>query len=882
MTGFFVNIGERTNVTGSSKFRKLIEAEDYSAAVEVARQQVENGAQIIDVNMDEGMLDSESAMIRFLRMIASEPDISRVPVMIDSSKWTVIESGLKNVQGKSIVNSISLKEGESIFLDQAQTLQRYGAATVVMAFDESGQAETADRKFEICSRAYSLLINKLEFPPEDIIFDPNIFAVATGIEEHNGYALAFLEATRRIRSELPHCHVSGGLSNLSFSFRGNETVRRAMHSAFLFHATKAGMNMGIVNAGQLDLYEEIEKDLLERVEDVLLNRRKDATDRLLEIADSFQGKSKITKGVDLSWRQGSASERINYALVHGLNEYIIQDTEEARNSVERALHVIEGPLMDGMNTVGELFGAGKMFLPQVVKSARVMKQAVGHLIPFMEQERGNDTEKKKNAGKILLATVKGDVHDIGKNIVGVVLQCNDYEVIDLGVMVPGGKILKVAQDQKVDAIGLSGLITPSLDEMCHVASEMTRQGFKIPLLIGGATTSILHTAVKISPSYNNSVVHVPDASKAVGVVNALLSNNKKVAFSKEVSEKYASLRETHSKGQRERNLASIKVARDNRLNLNFSSEPPVKPIQPGRHVFNTFSLEKLASFIDWTPFFKTWDLKGKYPNILNDKKVGMAATQLHNDAQEMLDKITFENWFEPKAVVDIWPANRIYDDDIIIYANEFRDKPIATFHMLRQQMLRDNQKYNLSLADFIAPTDAGIADWLGGFVVTMGDGPDTKAKIFEKKHDDYSAIMVKALGDRLAEAFAEQMHLKVRKEIWGYQKMENLNNEALIAEQYSGIRPAPGYPACPDHTEKNILFQLLDATNLTGVKLTENFAMLPASTVSGLYFAHPKSRYFGVGKIGFDQVKDYAKRKQKPASEIERWLSPNLGYDINN
>ena len=882
MTGFFVNIGERTNVTGSSKFRKLIEAEDYSAAVEVARQQVENGAQIIDVNMDEGMLDSESAMIRFLRMIASEPDISRVPVMIDSSKWTVIESGLKNVQGKSIVNSISLKEGESIFLDQAQTLQRYGAATVVMAFDESGQAETADRKFEICSRAYSLLINKLEFPPEDIIFDPNIFAVATGIEEHNGYALAFLEATRRIRSELPHCHVSGGLSNLSFSFRGNETVRRAMHSAFLFHATKAGMNMGIVNAGQLDLYEEIEKDLLERVEDVLLNRRKDATDRLLEIADSFQGKSKITKGVDLSWRQGSASERINYALVHGLNEYIIQDTEEARNSVERALHVIEGPLMDGMNTVGELFGAGKMFLPQVVKSARVMKQAVGHLIPFMEQERGNDTEKKKNAGKILLATVKGDVHDIGKNIVGVVLQCNDYEVIDLGVMVPAGKILKVAQDQKVDAIGLSGLITPSLDEMCHVASEMTRQGFKIPLLIGGATTSILHTAVKISPSYNNSVVHVPDASKAVGVVNALLSNNKKVAFSKEVSEKYASLRETHSKGQRERNLASIKVARDNRLNLNFSSEPPVKPIQPGRHVFNTFSLEKLASFIDWTPFFKTWDLKGKYPNILNDKKVGMAATQLHNDAQEMLDKITFENWFEPKAVVDIWPANRIYDDDIIIYANEFRDKPIATFHMLRQQMLRDNQKYNLSLADFIAPTDAGIADWLGGFVVTMGDGPDTKAKIFEKKHDDYSAIMVKALGDRLAEAFAEQIHLKVRKEIWGYQKMENLNNEALIAEQYSGIRPAPGYPACPDHTEKNILFQLLDATNLTGVKLTENFAMLPASTVSGLYFAHPKSRYFGVGKIGFDQVKDYAKRKQKPASEIERWLSPNLGYDINN
>ena len=882
MTGFFVNIGERTNVTGSSKFRKLIEAEDYSAAVEVARQQVENGAQIIDVNMDEGMLDSESAMIRFLRMIASEPDISRVPVMIDSSKWTVIESGLKNVQGKSIVNSISLKEGESVFLDQAQTLQRYGAATVVMAFDESGQAETADRKFEICSRAYSLLTNKLKFPPEDIIFDPNIFAVATGIEEHNGYALAFLEATRRIRSELPHCHVSGGLSNLSFSFRGNETVRRAMHSAFLFHATKAGMNMGIVNAGQLDLYEEIEKDLLERVEDVLLNRRKDATDRLLEIADSFQGKSKITKGVDLSWRQGSASERINYALVHGLNEYIIQDTEEARNSVERALHVIEGPLMDGMNTVGELFGAGKMFLPQVVKSARVMKQAVGHLIPFMEQERGNDTEKKKNAGKILLATVKGDVHDIGKNIVGVVLQCNDYEVIDLGVMVPAGKILKVAQDQKVDAIGLSGLITPSLDEMCHVASEMTRQGFKIPLLIGGATTSILHTAVKISPSYNNSVVHVPDASKAVGVVNALLSNNKKVAFSKEVSEKYASLRETHSKGQRERNLASIKVARDNRLNLNFSSEPPVKPIQPGRHVFNTFSLEKLASFIDWTPFFKTWDLKGKYPTILNDKKVGMAATQLHNDAQEMLDKITFENWFEPKAVVDIWPANRIYDDDIIIYANEFRDKPIATFHMLRQQMLRDNQKYNLSLADFIAPTDAGIADWLGGFVVTMGDGPDTKAKIFEKKHDDYSAIMVKALGDRLAEAFAEQMHLKVRKEIWGYQKMENLNNEALIAEQYSGIRPAPGYPACPDHTEKNILFQLLDATNLTGVKLTENFAMLPASTVSGLYFAHPKSRYFGVGKIGFDQVKDYAKRKQKPASEIERWLSPNLGYDIND
>ena len=879
MKSFFINIGERTNVTGSARFRKLIEAEDYSAAVEVARQQVENGAQIIDINMDEGMLQSESAMIRFLRMIAAEPDISRVPVMIDSSKWSVIESGLKNVQGKAIVNSISLKEGESVFLEQARCLQRYGAATVVMAFDENGQAETADRKFEVCKRAYKLLINKIDFSPEDIIFDPNIFAVATGIEEHNNYALAFIEATKRIREELPHCHVSGGLSNLSFSFRGNETVRRAMHSAFLYHAAKVGMNMAIVNAGQLDLYEEIEKELLERVEDVILNRREDATDRLLEIADGYQTKTKLNKTADLSWRKETNSMRINHALVNGLDEYIIEDTEEARLTSKKALHVIEGPLMDGMNTVGELFSEGKMFLPQVVKSARVMKKAVGHLIPFMEEERGSEDGKKTNAGKILLATVKGDVHDIGKNIVGVVLQCNDYEVIDLGVMVSAGKILQVAKDEEVDAIGLSGLITPSLDEMCHVASEMSREDFKVPLLIGGATTSRLHTAVKISPAYNNVVVHVPDASKAVGVVSSLLSSDKKDKFSEEISIKYEDLRKAHSQGQRERELSTIKVARDNRLRIDFSVDPPVKPLNPGRHTYNNYPVEKLIDFIDWTPFFKTWDLSGKYPSILKDKIIGKAATQLHQDAIHMLKNIVDENWFKPKAVIQIWPANRIDNDDIEIYDNDTQSKkPIARLHMLRQQMKRNGQRKNLSLADFIAPSENDITDWLGGFIVTIGEGPDKRSKIFEEEQDDYSAIMVKALGDRLAEAFAELMHLKVRTEIWGYQADEDFTNESLIAEKYVGIRPAPGYPACPDHTEKDTLFNILDAKETTGTKLTENYAMFPASTVSGLYFAHPKSKYFGVGKIGKDQIKDYAKRKKQSLKETEKWLSPNLGY----
>tara|TARA_Y100001970_G_scaffold267935_1_gene358572 strand:+ start:30689 stop:33340 length:2652 start_codon:yes stop_codon:yes gene_type:complete len=878
MKGIFINIGERTNVTGSARFRKLIESGDYESAVEVARHQVENGAQIIDVNMDEGMLDSEYAMTRFLRMIAAEPDVARVPIMIDSSKWSVIEAGLQNVQGKAIVNSISLKEGENLFIEQAHKIKEYGAATVVMAFDEKGQAETAKHKYEICSRAFSLLTDKVGFLPEDIIFDPNIFAVATGISEHNDYALSFIEATRLIKDSFPHCHVSGGLSNLSFSFRGNEPVRRAMHSAFLFHAKKAGMNMGIVNAGQLDLYENIPEELLESVEDVLLNRRSDATDRLIEIAESFKGQSTKNKQKDLLWREKPTSERISYALIHGINEFIIQDTEELRLISSRALDVIEGPLMDGMNEVGDLFGAGKMFLPQVVKSARVMKQAVGHLIPFMESERESGENKKLHAGKILLATVKGDVHDIGKNIVGVVLQCNDYEVIDLGVMVTASKILDIAQKEKVDAIGLSGLITPSLEEMCHVADEMTREGFEIPLLIGGATTSRLHTAVKIDPSYSNLVVHVPDASKAVGVVNDLLSEERRPDFSKKLIESYNKLRKTHSKGQESRSLISISDARANCFIPDDNFTHLITPNEPGQHKFNNYPLEKLVDFIDWSPFFRTWDLVGKYPDILQDKSLSHAATQLFTDATTMLEKIVNEEWFNPSGVISIWPANKINEDDIAVYSDQERRETIGIFHMLRQQMSRGKERQNLSLADFIAPKTSNTLDWIGGFIVTIGNEPDLWAKKFEAKNDDYNAIMVKALGDRLAEAFAEHLHQHVRQDIWGYAKDENLDNDSLIKEKYLGIRPAPGYPACPDHTEKQTLFELLSAENNVGARLTENFAMYPASTVSGLYFAHPESHYFGLGKIGLDQVKDYAKRKNMPLKDAERWLAPNLGY----
>lgn len=879
MSGLFVNIGERTNVTGSARFRKLIEADDYDAAVAVARQQVENGAQIIDVNMDEGMLDSEAAMVRFLRLIAAEPDIARVPVMIDSSKWSVIEAGLKNVQGKAIVNSISLKEGEAPFLEQARAVRRYGAAAVVMAFDEEGQAETAERKFKICARAYELLTETVGFPPEDIIFDPNIFAVATGIEEHNDYAVAFLDATRRIRAALPHCHVSGGLSNLSFSFRGNEPVRRAMHAAFLYHATQAGMDMGIVNAGQLDLYEDIAEDLRERVEDVLLNRRPDASERLLDIAEGFRGQAAAEKKADLAWREAPVSKRISHALVRGINDYIIEDTEEARLGAERALHIIEGPLMDGMNEVGDLFGSGKMFLPQVVKSARVMKQAVAHLIPFMEREREAGGEAPKKAGKILLATVKGDVHDIGKNIVSVVLQCNNYDVIDLGVMVPAAQILDTALKEEVDIVGLSGLITPSLDEMCHVAAEMTRENFFVPLLVGGATTSRLHTAVKIAPAYNNAVVHVPDASKAVGVVGELLSSERQEGYAAGIRQTYDTMREAHARGQSTRQLMSIGGARANCHDLDWTTTTPARPLAPGHHTFDDIDVAALVPYIDWSPFFRSWDLVGKYPAILEDATIGEAATELFTDASAMMEKIVGEGWFSPRAAVGLWPAARIDDDDIAVYADEDRHEPRAVFHMLRQQMERDAGRANISLADFIAPHDSGIHDWLGGFVVTIGAAPERIATDFEAAQDDYSAIMVKALADRFAEALAEQMHGRVRKELWGYATDEELDSTALIAESYQGIRPAPGYPACPDHTEKQTLFELLDAEATTGAKLTESFAMYPASSVSGFYFSHPESRYFGVGKVGRDQVKDYAERKGKSIKEVERWLASNLGYD---
>jgi 5-methyltetrahydrofolate--homocysteine methyltransferase len=876
----FVMVGERTNVTGSAKFRKLIEANDYAAALEVARQQVENGANMLDVNMDEGMLDSETAMVTFLNLLAAEPDISRVPIMIDSSKWSVIEAGLKCVQGKSVVNSISMKEGEGPFLEHAKKVRRYGAAVVVMAFDERGQAETAERKFEICKRAYKLLTEKVGFPPEDIIFDPNIFAVATGIEEHSDYGRAFIDATRRIKAELPHVHVSGGVSNLSFAFRGNERVREAMHSVFLYHAIRAGMDMGIVNAGQLALYDDIDPELRDLVEDVILNRRADATDRLLEAAERYRGGGAQKREVDLAWRDKPVEERLTHALVHGIGSFVEQDTEEARAKAARPLHVIEGPLMAGMSVVGDLFGAGKMFLPQVVKSARVMKQAVAYLMPFMEKEKQDlGLAQGEPAGRIVLATVKGDVHDIGKNIVGVVLQCNNYEVIDLGVMVPTQKILDTARERKADIIGLSGLITPSLDEMCHVAAEMEREGFDLPLLIGGATTSRVHTAVKISPNYHRSqAIYVNDASRAVGVVSGLMSPEERPKAIARVREEYANMAASHARGQAEKSRTTLAQARANHLKLDWAAYAPPRPTFLGTRAFRNCDLAELARYIDWTPFFQTWELKGAYPRILHDDKYGEAARHLFNDAQAMLKQLIAEKSLKANAVVGFWPANSI-GDDIELYTDETRTKTLTTLHTLRQQMARDGTRANLALADFIAPIESGVADFIGGFAVTAGIGEEDVARRFELANDDYSKIMVKALADRLAEAFAEALHEKVRRGLWAYAPGEKLSNEQLIAEDYAGIRPAPGYPAQPDHTEKRTLFKLLDAEHATGIKLTESCAMWPASAVSGLYFANPESRYFGLGKIARDQVADYAVRKGWTVDEAERWLGPVLNYD---
>jgi 5-methyltetrahydrofolate--homocysteine methyltransferase len=876
----FVMVGERTNVTGSARFRKLIEANDYAAALEVARDQVANGANMLDVNMDEGMLDSEAAMVTFLNLVAAEPDIARVPIMIDSSKWSVIEAGLKCVQGKSIVNSISMKEGERPFLEHARKVRRYGAAVVVMAFDEQGQAETAERKFAICKRAYDLLTERVGFPPEDIIFDPNIFAVATGIEDHNDYARAYIDATRRIKAELPYVHVSGGVSNLSFAFRGNERVREAMHSVFLYHAIQAGMDMGIVNAGQLALYDDIDPELRELVEDVILNRRSDATDRLLEAAERYRGGGAQKKELDLSWREKPVDERLTHALVHGIGNFIEQDTEEARAKAERPLHVIEGPLMTGMNVVGDLFGSGKMFLPQVVKSARVMKQAVAYLMPFMEKEKEElGLAQGEPAGRILLATVKGDVHDIGKNIVGVVLQCNNYEVFDLGVMVPAQKILDTARERKVDIIGLSGLITPSLDEMCHVAAEMEREGFDLPLLIGGATTSRVHTAVKISPNYHRSqAIYVTDASRAVGVVSGLMSPEERPKAIARVREEYTRMAESYARGQADKNRTSIADARANRLKLDWAGYAPKKPSFLGTRAFRSYDLSELARHIDWTPFFQAWELKGAFPRILKDDKYGEAARHLYEDARNMLRQLVEEKWLTANGVVGFWPANSV-GDDIELYTDDTRTKRLATLHALRQQMARDRARANLALADFVAPKETGIPDYVGGFAVTAGIGEEDLARRFERANDDYSKIMVKALADRLAEAFAEALHAKVRRELWAYAPGETLTNEQLIAEDYAGIRPAPGYPAQPDHTEKRTLFTLLDAEKATGLKLTESYAMWPAAAVSGLYFAHPESRYFGVGKIGRDQVLDYASRKDWSPEEAERWLAPILSYD---
>ncbi|MCL5424154.1 MAG: methionine synthase [Gammaproteobacteria bacterium] len=873
----FVNVGERTNVTGSARFKRLIVEEDFTTALEVALEQVESGAQVIDINMDEGMLESKEAMVRFLNLIAGEPDIARVPIMIDSSKWDIIEAGLKCVQGKAVVNSISLKEGEAAFREQATKCRRYGAAIVVMAFDEDGQADTFARKTEICQRAYRLLVDEIGFPAEDIIFDPNIFAIATGIEEHNNYAVDFIEATQWIRDNLPHAMISGGVSNVSFSFRGNNPVREAIHSAFLYHAIRAGLSMGIVNAGQLAVYDDLPAELRDAVEDVVLNRRSDGTERLLDIADKFKGDgSGAPKKEDLEWRSWPVNKRIEHALVKGITVYIEDDTEEARAQAERPIEVIEGPLMDGMNVVGDLFGDGKMFLPQVVKSARVMKQAVAYLIPYIEAEKSEETKAK---GKIVMATVKGDVHDIGKNIVGVVLQCNNYEVIDLGVMVAADKILQAAKDHNADIIGLSGLITPSLDEMVHVAKEMQRRGMDLPLLIGGATTSKAHTAVKIEPQYDHPVIYVTDASRAVGVAGKLLTPALKTPYVAEIREEYEKVRERNAKRRPKAADLDYTQARKRRFRTDWNNHTPAQPNVIGLKSFDNYDLEELIERIDWTPFFMSWQLAGKYPKILDDKVVGEAARNLFEDAKIMLRKLVDEKRVQARGVIGLWPANSVDDDVIEVYADESRSEVVERLHHIRQQTTKGRDGICYSLADFIAPKESGKADWIGGFAVTTGHGVDELSKAYEAAGDDYNAIMVQALTDRLAEAFAERMHERVRKEFWGYVPDETLDNDALIAEKYQGIRPAPGYPACPDHTEKATLFRLLDATENTGLALTENFAMWPAAAVSGWYFAHPQSKYFSTGKITRDQVEAIAARKQMPLEEMERWLSPVLSYD---
>ncbi|MBA2777417.1 methionine synthase [Billgrantia kenyensis] len=873
----FVNVGERTNVTGSARFKRLIVEEDYTTALEVALEQVENGAQVIDINMDEGMLESQEAMVRFLNLIAGEPDIARVPIMIDSSKWEIIEAGLKCVQGKAIVNSISLKEGEAAFIEQATLCRRYGAAVVVMAFDEAGQADTFARKTEICQRAYELLVERVGFPPEDIIFDPNIFAIATGIEEHDNYAVDFIEATRWIREHLPHAMVSGGVSNVSFSFRGNNPVREAIHSVFLYHAIRAGLSMGIVNAGQLAVYDDLPAELREAVEDVVLNRRSDGTERLVDLAEKYKGDgSGAAKKEDLEWRTWPVDKRIQHALVKGVTAYIEEDTEEARQLASRPIEVIEGPLMDGMNVVGDLFGAGKMFLPQVVKSARVMKQAVAYLIPFIEAEKSEGTQAK---GKIVMATVKGDVHDIGKNIVGVVLQCNNYEVVDLGVMVPAEKILQTAREVNADIIGLSGLITPSLDEMVHVAKEMQRQGFTLPLLIGGATTSKAHTAVKVEPQYDEPVIYVTDASRAVGVAGKLLSPTLKPTYVGEIQAEYEQVRARNAKRRPKAADLTYAEARQRKLPIDWDSYTPPSPALTGLKVFDGYDIEELIERIDWTPFFISWELAGKYPRILDDAVVGEAARSLFADAQKMLRKLIDEKRVEARGVIGLWPANSVDDDVIEVYADETRTQVIERLHHIRQQTTKNRDGVCYSLADFIAPKESGKPDWIGGFAVTTGHGVEALAERYKAAGDDYNAIMVQALTDRLAEAFAERMHERVRKEFWGYVPDETLDNDALIAEKYQGIRPAPGYPACPDHTEKRTLFRLLDATQNTGLELTENFAMWPAAAVSGWYFSHPQSKYFSTGKITRDQVEALAARKDMPLEELERWLSPVLSYD---
>ncbi len=875
----FVNIGERTNVTGSAQFRKLIKESRLDAALEVARQQVESGAQIIDINMDEGLLDSEAAMKQFLHLIAAEPDIARVPVMVDSSKWSVIETGLKCLQSKGIVNSISMKEGEAAFLDQARKVRRYGAAVVVMAFDESGQADTLQRKVDILSRSYQLLTEEIGFPPEDIIFDPNVFAIATGIDEHNDYGVAFIEATRELKRRFPLSHVSGGVSNVSFSFRGNNPVREAIHSVFLYHAIRAGMDMGIVNAGAMPIYDDLPEDLRSRVEDVVLNRRSDATERLLEIADRYKGKGVADAPVvEAQWRGLPVRERLMHALVHGNDSFVELDTEEARLAAARPLDIIEGPLMDGMNVVGDLFGAGKMFLPQVVKSARVMKKAVAHLLPYIEEEKLRSGDVSQSNGKIIMATVKGDVHDIGKNIVGVVLRCNNFDVIDMGVMVPAQQILDRARAENADIIGLSGLITPSLEEMHHFAREMQRQGFTLPLMIGGATTSRAHTALKIEPFYKAApTVWVKDASRAVGVAQNLVSPDRRAAFVDGVRAEYAEVRVRHLDKGNAKRLVSLTKARNQSFKADWATYQPPQPRLPGITVFDDWSIRELIPYIDWTPFFQTWELAGRYPEILSDDVVGTQATELHADALAMLEQIADERWLQAKAVVGLWPASS--DGEDVIVRDGVDDKPIKRLHFLRQQADKPVERPDFCLADFIAPTTAGTQDWIGAFAVNAGIGIEEHIARFEAAHDDYNSIMVKALADRLAEALAEALHAKVRREIWGYAADEQLDNAALIAERYQGIRPAPGYPACPEHTEKEALFDLLQAESRIGLHLTESFAMYPTAAVSGYYFSHPQSQYFVVGRVDREQVQDYARRKQWPLNVAERWLSPILDYD---